>query len=94
MASGLIVVAYNYAAAHMHMTHGDTGVLIPYGESQAFVDAAVKLARAPQSLHAIRQHARAYAASLNWQCVIERFVTILTGALDASHTAPASALTY
>jgi len=94
MASGLVVVAYNYAAAHMHMTHGDTGVLVPYGEPQAFVDAAVQLARAPQSLHTIRQHARAYAASLNWPCVVERFVTILTGALDASHTTPASALTY
>jgi glycosyltransferase involved in cell wall biosynthesis len=94
MASGLVVVAYNYAAAHMHMTHGDTGMLVPYGESQAFVDAAVKLARAPQSLHTIRQHACAYAASLNWQCVVERFVTILTGALDARHPTPASALTY
>ncbi len=41
MASGLVVVAYNYAAAHMHMTHGETGVLVPYGEPQAFIDAAV-----------------------------------------------------
>jgi glycosyltransferase involved in cell wall biosynthesis len=29
MASGLVVVAYNYAAAHMHITHGETGVLVP-----------------------------------------------------------------
>jgi glycosyltransferase involved in cell wall biosynthesis len=94
MASGLVVVAYNYAAAHLHMTHGETGVLVPYGEPQAFVDAAVKLARAPQSLHTIRQHARAYAASLDWQCVVEKFVAFLTGALDATHTAPASALAY
>jgi glycosyltransferase involved in cell wall biosynthesis len=94
MASGLVVVAYNYAAAHMHITHGKTGVLVPYGASQAFVDAAVQLARAPQSLDTLRQHARAYAASLDWQCVVERFVTLLTGALGESHTAPASALTY
>ena len=93
MASGLAVVAYNYAAAHMHMAHGETGVLVPYGESQAFIDAAVQLARAPQSLKTIRQQARAYAASLDWQSVVERFVTFLTGALDASHTAPAAALT-
>jgi glycosyltransferase involved in cell wall biosynthesis len=93
MASGLVVVAYNYAAAHMHMTHGETGVLVPYGEPQAFIDAAMKLVCAPQSLHTIRQHARAYAASLDWQCVVERFVTILTGALDESHPTPASALT-
>ena len=49
MASGLVVVAYNYAAAHMHMTHGETGVLIPYGEPQAFIDAAVQLG-VPHSL--------------------------------------------
>src|SRR5919201_2990668 len=47
MASGLGVVAYNYAAAYMHMTHGETGVLVPYGKPQAFIDAAVKLAREP-----------------------------------------------
>jgi len=94
MASGLVVVAYNYAAAHMHMTHGETGVLVPYGEPQAFIEAAVKLARAPQSLGMIRRHARAYASSLDWQYVVERFVTLLTGALGETHTAPASALTY
>jgi glycosyltransferase involved in cell wall biosynthesis len=94
MASGLVVVAYDYAAAHMHITHGKTGVLVPYGASQAFVNAAVQLARAPQSLDMLRQHARAYAASLDWQCVVERFVTLLTGALGERHTAPASALTY
>src|SRR5215813_1649761 len=94
MASGLVVVAYNYAAAHMHISHGETGVLVPYGAPQAFIDAAVQLARAPQSLDTIRQQARAYAASLDWQCVVDRFVTLLTGALGESHTAPASALTY
>jgi glycosyltransferase involved in cell wall biosynthesis len=30
MASGLGVVAYDYAAARMHITHGATGVLAPY----------------------------------------------------------------
>ena len=92
MESGLVVLAYNYAAAHIHMTHGETGVLVPYGEPQAFIDAAVKLARAPQSLDTIRRQARAYVASVEWQCVVERFVTLLTGALVESHTAPTLAL--
>jgi len=93
MASGLVVVAFNYAAAHMHMTHGETGVLVPYGEPQAFIDAAVQLARAPQSLAMIRQQARAYVASADWQCVVDRFVTLLTRALGESHPAPTLALT-
>ena len=85
MASALVVVAYNYAAARMHITHGETGVLVPYGQSQAFVDAAVKLAREPQSLHQIRRQAREYVASIDWQGVVERFVSLLTGALMQSH---------
>ena len=93
MASGLVVVAYNYAAAHMHVTHGETGVLVPYGEPQAFIDTAVTLACEPQSLDQMRQQARAYVTSVDWQCVVERFVTLLTGALGESHTAPVSALT-
>ena len=93
MASGLVVVAYNYAAAHMHIRHGETGVLVPYGEPQAFVDAAVQLACAPQPLGPMRQQARAYAASLDWQCVVERFVTLLNGTPGESHAAPTLALT-
>ena len=93
MASGLVVVAYNYAAAHMHVTHGETGVLVPYGEPQAFIDTAVTLACEPQSLDQMRQQARAYVTSVDWQCVVERFVTLLTGALGESHTAPVSVLT-
>jgi glycosyltransferase involved in cell wall biosynthesis len=92
MASGLVVVAYDYAAAHMHIRHGETGVLVPYGEPQAFVDAAMQLARAPQPLGPMRQQARAYAASLDWQCVVQRFVTLLTGAPGESHAAPTLAL--
>jgi glycosyltransferase involved in cell wall biosynthesis len=86
MASGLVVVAYDYAAARMHITQGETGVLVTYGDSQAFVDAAGKLAREPQSLAKIRRQARAHAASLNWQRVVDRFATLLTGVLDQHDT--------
>jgi len=94
MASGLVVVAYNYAAAHTHIQHGKTGVLVPYGESQAFVDAAVKLAQEPQSLDQIRQQARAYVTSVDWQSVVDRFVTLLTEALGERHPTPMPSLTY
>jgi glycosyltransferase involved in cell wall biosynthesis len=87
MASGLVVVAYDYAAAHMHITHGETGVLVPYGDSQAFVRAAGKLAYEPQSLAKMRRQARTHAASLDWQRVVDRFAALLTGALDQHDTA-------
>ncbi len=53
MASGLVVMAYDYAAAKIHITHGETGVLVPYGDSTAFVESAVELVREPQSLQKI-----------------------------------------
>lgn len=65
MASGLVVVAYNYAAAKVYIRHDETGVLVPYGESQAFVDAAAKLTCEPHSLHKIRRQAREYATALS-----------------------------
>jgi glycosyltransferase involved in cell wall biosynthesis len=89
MASGLVVVAYDYAAARMHLTHGETGVLVPYGEVQAFVDAAAQLAREPLPLHHIRRQARASAARIDWQCVVERFETLLMRVMHQRETAPA-----
>lgn len=88
MASGLAVVAYNYAAARLHLTHGETGVLVPYGNAPAFVDAALQLAREPLLRHKMRRQARAYATRIDWQCVVERFETLLTRVLHQSEATP------
>ncbi len=85
MASGLIVVAFNYAAARTHIADGRTGVLVPNGNPRAFVEAAAKLANEPPSLAEMRRRAREYAASLDWQRVVERFAELLIGALDEDH---------
>jgi glycosyltransferase involved in cell wall biosynthesis len=87
MASGLVVIAYDYAAAGMHISSGETGVLVPPGASKAFVDAAAKLAQAPQSLRKMRQQARAYARSIDWPRVVEKFERLLTEPLGRSRTA-------
>src|SRR5919108_5231033 len=87
MASGLAVVAYDYAAAGMHIASGETGVLVPCGASKAFVDAAADLAQAPQSHRKMRQQARAYARSIDWPHVVEKFETLLTEPLGRRHTA-------
>jgi glycosyltransferase involved in cell wall biosynthesis len=93
MASGLVVIAYDYAAAGMHISSGETGVLVPSGAPKAFVDAAAKLAQAPQSLRKIRQQARAYARSVDWPHVVEKFETLLTEPLGRSRTAPSAVMT-
>jgi glycosyltransferase involved in cell wall biosynthesis len=92
MASGAVVVAYDYAAAGMHITHGETGVLVPCGASQDFVHAAATLAQTPQALRSMRQQARAYARSIDWPHVVERFEALLTQPLDRSHAAPGAML--
>ena len=86
MASGLAVIAYNYAAAKIHIRHGETGVLVPYGESRTFIDTAAKLVEKTQSLHQMRRRAREYAASLDWRRVVERFDSLLTSACGGRQT--------
>ncbi|HKF03618.1 MAG TPA: glycosyltransferase, partial [Candidatus Sulfotelmatobacter sp.] len=88
MASGLGVVAYNYAAAGMHILDGCTGMLAPYGNAQAFVNAALKLIRDRQSLARIRRDARAHAESVDWQRVVETFAALLFRPLDQHHAMP------
>src|SRR5207245_1349877 len=78
----LAVVAYDYAAARMHVTHGETGVLIPYGQASAFVEGAVGLARSPLLLARVRRRAPASLALVAWARVVERFEAILTDALE------------
>jgi glycosyltransferase involved in cell wall biosynthesis len=87
MASGLAVIAYDYAAAGMHIAHGETGVLVPSGASKDFVDAAANLAQTPHALRKIRRQARAYACSIDWPRVVEKFETLLMESLGRSHTA-------
>ena len=79
MASGLLVIAYDYAAAKIHITHGETGLLVPYGDSKAFIDTAAGLAQCRHPLHQIRRRAREYVTSIDWPHVVERFDSLLAG---------------
>ncbi|MGH7339645.1 MAG: glycosyltransferase family 4 protein [Candidatus Rokuibacteriota bacterium] len=80
MASGLAVVAYDDAAAKVHIAHGVSGVLAPHGDARAFVAEAVALVRSPERLAEMRRLARAATAPLDWRRIVERFESILTGA--------------
>jgi glycosyltransferase involved in cell wall biosynthesis len=77
MASGLAVVAYDYAAAHMHIAHGWTGVRVPFGKSRLFIDATVQLGRNPRLVGDLRRRAREYATTVDWASVVKRFETLL-----------------
>jgi len=71
MASGLAVVAYDYAAARQHILDGVNGFAVPFGDREAFVETA--LAAAGRDLAAIREEARVSARKVRWKKVVKRF---------------------
>jgi len=79
MASGLAVVAYDYAAARAHIVDGESGALAPRGDARAFTAAAVALARAPERRSAMGHRAREHALSVGWDSVVDAFETLLIG---------------
>ena len=79
MASGLAVVAYDYAAAHVHVEHGVTGVLVEPGDRDGFIRAATALAQTREKLPAMRRRARTAMEAVDWSRVVERFEQFLLG---------------
>ena len=80
MASGLVAVAYNYACAKLHVTHGETGILVRFGDATSFVGSACALVKEPRDIERIRRQARQYISYLGWERVVERFEALLLSA--------------
>lgn len=72
MASGLLVVAFDYAAARQHIANRENGFAVPFGDRKAFVAAAVGAARHSDAAR-IREEARASARKVRWKKVVKRF---------------------
>lgn len=66
LASGLGVVAFDYAAAREHIVHGYNGLVAPCGDEFTFRWYALQLAGAAQDLQLLRQRARHTAERLSW----------------------------
>lgn len=73
MASGLAVVAYDYAAAQQHIRHGDNGILVPFGNADDYTQAAAALANARPQVRALGLRARATTEKLDWACIVAEF---------------------
>jgi glycosyltransferase involved in cell wall biosynthesis len=78
LASGLPVVAFDYAAAGQLIRHGSNGLLAPVGDAQAFVSAALQAARDDADRRRMGLQARQTALSLGWEPVVDRFETVLS----------------
>lgn len=89
MASGLPVVAFDTAAAGMHVRSGESGCLAPIGDAAAFTRAAVALAADAGLRQRLGYAARLTAQSLDWPRVLERFEAALIAVHHAAVTGEA-----
>lgn len=71
MASGLAVVAYDYAAARQHIINGENGFSVPFDQEDSFIETAILAAQS--DVPELRQNARTSARKVRWKKVIRRF---------------------
>jgi UDP-2,3-diacylglucosamine pyrophosphatase LpxH/glycosyltransferase involved in cell wall biosynthesis len=76
MASGLVVVAYDYAAAAQHLRHQENGLKVPKGNETAWLELALSC-QDPAHLQPLREAARSAVQPLSWDHIVERFEAIL-----------------
>ncbi len=88
MASGLAVVAFDYAAAREHIRHMENGISVPFGDAKGFAEMASVIVRSPIRMQMLRQEARITAERLDWENIIDRFVEEISGAVSAQGRAP------
>ncbi|GBL47442.1 glycosyltransferase [Sulfuriferula multivorans] len=77
MASGLTVVAYDYAAAEELIRHNENGVMAAYDDAEAFMAQAVRLAADPALAQRMALAARHTAQKMSWGSIHDRFEQVL-----------------
>lgn len=77
MASGLCVVAYDYAAARDVIRAGENGTLAPFDDPEGFIAAARDVAAAPERRASMGAQARVTAMGLDWGAINDRFASAL-----------------
>ena len=77
MASGLAVVAYDYAAAEELIRHNENGVMAAYDDAEAFIAQAVRLAADPALAQHMALAGRHTAQKMSWDSIHDRFEQVL-----------------
>ena len=77
LASGLAVVAFDYAAAAETIRHGDNGLLAPMGDTDAFATRAASAVSDLARASAMGSRARESALKLSWDLVVRQLETLL-----------------
>jgi len=81
MASGLAIVAFDYAAARQYLRHGESASLAPFGDKDAFIVQAVALARDFDHARRLGAEARRLAEGLSWDAIVADFEAALVNLL-------------
>ncbi len=66
LASGLAVLAFDYAAAAELIRHGDNGLLAPRGDETAFLGSAIEMVSNPALVQRLRERGRATTLTQDW----------------------------
>jgi glycosyltransferase involved in cell wall biosynthesis len=87
MASGLPVLAYDYAAARELVQPGVSGWLAPFDDSIAFIDLATRAAHAADEVRKLGSHARAAVNQQSWGHVLGQIESHYRSAINR-HSCP------
>src|SRR5258708_17535040 len=82
MASGLAVVAFDYAAAAAAIRHEESGALVPCGDTRAFVAQAAALVGDLERVRRLGEGARREAEGRGWPRVVAELEEVLSAAAD------------
>ncbi len=74
LASGLVVLAYDYAAPGQYIVSGKNGFKVPLGNAEAFKAAAVNLLRGRDKWSELRKSAAATGRTLTWDGVVRGYL--------------------
>ena len=83
MASGLAVLAFDYAAAASLVQNGENGLLTPMGDEAAFLAHARLLAQLPAMAQGLRAQARAATLPRQWSQIAAQVEAVWLGLLAA-----------
>jgi glycosyltransferase involved in cell wall biosynthesis len=81
MASGLAVVAYDYAAARRVIKHGDNGATVPYNDGAAFVATAARTAADLANCRVLGGRARTSVMALDWDGIAAQVEGVMTSVI-------------
>lgn len=85
LGSGLAVGAFDYAAAHEFIRHGENGLTAPVGDEAAFIANAVRLVREPALRERLATRGALTARELSWDAIVDRFLADLQEAAQEFH---------